>query len=137
VGLDTALGPICELLDGTVVTPDQVVARITEAEMRRIVFDGPDRVLSVSDRTRFFRGALHDTIVVRDRECQHAVCDTPADRCQIDHVVPWPEGPTAEHNGQAMCGHHNAAKARSPGRRRSGTNPWYPGRRTDDPDPDP
>ncbi len=123
VGLETMTGPICELLDGTVITPGQLATRLTDADIRRIVFDGPDRVLAVGPRTRFFRGALRDAIVVRDRECRHELCDTGAEQCDIDHVTPWPEGPTTEANGEALCDHHNRAKGHTTGTRHPSS--WY------------
>jgi 5-methylcytosine-specific restriction endonuclease McrA len=46
---------------------------------------------------------------VRDRHCQHtAGCDVPADRCDIDHIVPRRRGgPTAQWNGRASCDRQN------------------------------
>ena len=123
VGLETITGTICELLDGTVITPGQLAVQLTEADIRRVVFDGPDRVLSVGARSRFFRGALRDAIVVRDRECRHDLCDISAEHCDIDHVVPWPDGPSNEPNGQALCDHHNRAKGHTKGTRPPST--WY------------
>ena len=43
-------------------------------------------------RRRFFRGALRRAIEVRDRRCTHpSGCDVPAERCDIDHIVPLAE----------------------------------------------
>ncbi len=123
VGVETFSGMVCEQFDGTVVTPAQVAERLADADLRVVEFDGPDRVVGVSRRSRFFRGALRDAIVIRDRECQHELCDIRADCCQVDHVVPFPEGPTAEANGEALCDHHNGAKGRRRGRRSRSS--WY------------
>jgi hypothetical protein len=123
VGVETFSGVVCELFDGTVITPGQAAARLAEADVRVVEFDGPDRIQGVSRRSRFFRGSLRDAIRIRDRECQHEMCDVGADRCDIDHVIPYPEGPTDEANGQPLCDHHNGAKGREPGRR-SGSS-WY------------
>ena len=49
---------MCELADGTVVSPSQVFPRLTEADIERIVFDSPSRVIDVGVRERFFTGAL-------------------------------------------------------------------------------
>lgn len=68
----TGLGSLyrmCELADGTVVSPSQVFPLLTEADVERIVFDSPSRVLDVGVRQRFFTGALRRAIEVRDRHC--------------------------------------------------------------------
>ena len=99
---------ICELADGTVLAPGQVVPLLSEAEIERVVFDGPDRVISVSRRRRF-TGALRRAIEVRDRRCQHpSGCDEPADRCDVDHIQPYTDGgPTTLDNGRLSCWPHN------------------------------
>ena len=71
---------MCRLASGTVVTPGSLVPWLRDADLERIVFDGPDRVLSVS-RRREFTGALRRAIEVRDRECGHDLCDRPASEC--------------------------------------------------------
>ena len=75
-----------------------------EADIERIVFDAPDRVLSVSHRRRF-TGALRRAIEVRDRHCQHpSGCDIRAPRCDIDHITPWTQTrDTSQVNGRVMC----------------------------------
>ena len=60
---EASFARICELADGTVVTPGQIVPLLSEADIERIVFDGPDRVISVS-RRRTFTGALRRAIEV-------------------------------------------------------------------------
>ena len=91
VGADTPEG-VCELGNGTVIAPGQVVPLLSEADLERVVFDGPDRVISVS-RKRTFTGALRRAIEVRDRHCQHpSGCDEPADRCDVDHIQPHGHG---------------------------------------------
>jgi hypothetical protein len=107
VGEET-LARVCELSTGTVIAPGQVVPLLSEADMERIVFDGPDRVMSVS-RKRTFTGALRRAIEVRDRRCQHpSGCDVPASRCDVDHIRPHSEGgDTSQQNGRLRCWPHN------------------------------
>ena len=50
-------GPVRELADGTVLTPGQIVPLLTEADIERVVFDGPSRLLDVGVRRRLFTGA--------------------------------------------------------------------------------
>jgi hypothetical protein len=110
---DTSFTHTCELAEGTVIAPGQVVPLLSEADIERIVFDGPDRVLSVS-RRRQFTGALRRAIEVRDRHCQHpSGCDEPADNCDVDHRRPYAEGgQTSQENGEIECRPHNRDKAK-------------------------
>ena len=85
VGYEMFAGRICELADGTVVAPSDVSALLDEAVIERVVFDGPDRVMSVGMQ-RNFTGALRRAIEVRDRTCTHPYCDVRADRSDADHV---------------------------------------------------
>ena len=104
-----AFARICELAEGTVVAPEQVVPLLTDADIERIVFDGASRVIDVGVRRRFFTGALRRAIEVRDRHCQHpSGCDVPAERCDVDHILPRSEGGlTVQDNGRCLCGFHN------------------------------
>ncbi|MBK9180857.1 MAG: DUF222 domain-containing protein [Acidimicrobiales bacterium] len=116
VGLDDAVGHLCELDDGTVLTRAQFLPLLERADIESIVFDSAQRALSVSVRERFFTGALRRVIQVRDRHCQHpSGCDVPAGRCQVDHIVPWEAGgPTTQANGRLLCGPHNRARTARP-----------------------
>jgi hypothetical protein len=113
VGYETFAGPMCELADGTVVAPGSLLRWLDSAWVERVVFDGPDRIRNVGTRRRIFTGATRRAVEVRDRECFHELCDTPAEDCQIDHVEPWSAGgPTTEDNGRPACGFHNRARHR-------------------------
>jgi hypothetical protein len=105
---ETSFTRMCELAEGTVVTPGQVVPHLNDADIESILFDGPHRVVSVSRRRRF-TGALRRAIEVRDRHCQHpSGCDEPADRCDVDHIEPHPAGGlTSQENGRLECRPHN------------------------------
>jgi len=110
---ETSFARVCELAAGTVVAPGQVVPLLAEADLERVVFDGPDRVISVSRRRRF-TGALRRAIEVRDRHCQHpSGCDEPADNCDVDHIQPYAEGGLTSHDdGQIECRPHNRDKTK-------------------------
>lgn len=99
---------MCELADGTVIAPGQIVPYLSELDIETVVFDGPRRVISVSYR-RGFTGALRRAIEVRDRHCQHpAGCDEPAAVCDVDHIVPRSRGGiTSQDNGRLECTTHN------------------------------
>ena len=46
----------------------------------------------------------------RDGTCRFPGCGTPARRCQLDHVVRFPQGRTAVSNLQALCATHHGFK---------------------------
>lgn len=51
----------------------------------------------------------------RDRTCRAPGCARPARRCDCDHVVPWPDGPTSVANGCCLCRHHHRLKTHAAG----------------------
>jgi len=108
VGYETFKGRVCELANGAVLTPGQVATTLTEADIERIVFDTPSRIIDIGARTRCFTGALRRAIEVRDRHCTHPGCTIPADQCHIDHIIEYATGgPTTQTNGRLLCAHHN------------------------------
>jgi hypothetical protein len=115
-------GRLCELADGTVITPGEALAVLQLGDIERAVHEAPDRV-RVSERTRLFRGAERRAVEIRDRYCTYPGCHVPAESCDVDHVIPYADGgPTTQENGRLRCTRHH------PGRRRY--QPWF------DPDPD-
>ncbi len=113
VGYETFAGPICELANGTVVTPGALADWLDEAWVERVVFDGPSRVIDVGAHRRLFTGATRRAVQIRDRECFHELCDQPAETCHIDHIQPWAAGgATTTNNARPACPHHNRARHR-------------------------
>lgn len=114
VDYDTLRGRVCELADGTVVTPGALVPWLDEAMVERAVFHPSGRV-EVSETARLFTGATRRGIQVRDRECCNEFCDVPAERCEVDHIVPSARGgPTTQGNGRLLCDHHNRRRQERP-----------------------
>ncbi|HRE01950.1 MAG TPA: HNH endonuclease signature motif containing protein, partial [Ilumatobacteraceae bacterium] len=101
---DGAFGHLCELANGVPIGPGELVPYLSEAMVQSVLFDGPITLLGVS-KQRSFTGALRTAIAARDRHCQHpSGCDTPADLCDVDHIIPWSQGgPTAAWNGRMEC----------------------------------
>jgi len=46
----------------------------------------------------------------RDLTCRWPGCDKPAEKCDVDHTVPWPYGPTHPSNTKAYCRTHHLIK---------------------------
>lgn len=113
VSYETFAGPICQLASGTVLTPGQVAAMITDADIERVVFGPDSRVIDLGRRSRLFRGGARRAVQVRDLECTDDLCDEPIKHCDVDHIQRWEHGgPTDHDNGRLRCPQHN------PGRRR-------------------
>ena len=113
VGYETFAGRVCELADGTVVTPGTLTDWLDSAWVERIVFESPSRVIDVSVHRRIFAGATRRAVQIRDRECFHDTCDEPAEHAQVDHIQPWAAGGlTIQANGRAACGFHNRERHR-------------------------
>ena len=113
IDYETLAGMICELSDGTVVTPGSLVPYLDRAWLERIVFASPSRVMDMGVRRRLFTGATRRAILVRDRECFHPFCDLPAEDCEVDHIEPYAaDGLTIEQNGRPACTFHNQARHR-------------------------
>lgn len=53
------------------------------------MFASPAGVIDVGELRRLFAGATRRAVelAAQGRECFHPTCDTPAEACQIDHVV--------------------------------------------------
>jgi hypothetical protein len=118
IGWETLHDRICQLDDGTVVSPGALVPWLDEARLQRVVFDAQSRPIDVGVTQRLFTGATRRAIEVRDLECYEPSCDVPARRCQADHVEPWSMGgPTTVDNGRLACGFHNRARHRHMRRR--------------------
>lgn len=108
VGYETFMGPLLELFNRHRITPGTAAQWLTKADVERIVFDSPSRVIDVGATRRFFTGALRRAIEVRDRRCFHPSCDEAPLRPEIDHIRPASEGgPTTQQNGRLGCGFHN------------------------------
>ena len=42
--------------------------------------------------------------------CRFPTCNIPADRCDLDHHQPWPDGKTSAHNLDPLCRRHHRGK---------------------------
>jgi hypothetical protein len=118
VDCETLAGRICELANGTVITPGQLVTWLDRAEVERAVFT-PDGRVEVGQRERLFTGATRRAVQIRDhlthQGCAHPYCEERPDRCQVDHIIPYADGgPTTQANGRLLCGYHNRLREQRP-----------------------
>ena len=106
---------MCELSNGVVLTPGEVLQVLDRADVERVIFDGPSKVIDVGVRQRLFRGATRTAVELRDRECTHPSCGVRFERCEIDHIVPYAEGGlTTQANGRCGCPYHHRRARPSP-----------------------
>jgi len=114
---DDSLKRMCELASGTVIAPGQLIPLLSEAEIERIVYEGPSRkVVDLGRKNRFFCKALRRAIQLRDRRCVNPGCTIPADECHVDHdTIAWVHGGcTDQNNGACRCARHNRHKGTKP-----------------------
>lgn len=99
-GADALLpGAVTALLAG----PDTTIRVLTD---RPGSADGTRR-----QRRRYRPGkALAARVRARDGRCRFPGCSVPAARCQLDHVVPHPQGATEEVNLHCLCPAHHGFK---------------------------
>jgi len=114
VDYETLHGRICQLAQGSVVSPGSLVPWLEHADIERAVFRLGNRV-DISPTSRLFTGATRRSVQLRDRECTHPYCEEPEVDCQIDHIIPWVEGGlTTQENGRVLCGFHNRLRNQRP-----------------------
>jgi hypothetical protein len=53
---------------------------------------------------------LADFVRCRDMTCRFPGCDEPAYRCDLDHTIPYPVGPTCASNLTCLCRKHHLLK---------------------------
>jgi hypothetical protein len=104
-----SLARMCELSNGQVLTPGELLPLLTEADVQRAVFDPKgSQVLDLGPRRRLFTGATRTAVQLRDRGCTHPTCDVPLERCEVDHIHPYAAGgPTIQGNGRCKCPYHH------------------------------
>jgi hypothetical protein len=81
---------------------------------RKVTTDPETGVVLDVGRTAYTpSAAVADLVRARDRTCRFPGCRQPARRCDLDHVVRWPDGPTTADNLAALCRHHHRLKHRT------------------------
>jgi len=89
------------------------VARLLAGDgtWQRILTDPQSGAVTDVGTTRY-RPPQHlaDVVIARDRTCRGPGCRMRANRCDLDHTIRYPDGPTAEHNLGCSCGHCHRMK---------------------------
>jgi hypothetical protein len=82
-----------------------------DSTWRRLLTDPVSKTLLDVGRTRYRPPAsLAEHVRTRDRTCRFPGCRQPAERCDLDHVVPYPDGTTCDGNLGTECRHHHRLK---------------------------
>ena len=76
----------------------------------RLLTDDGGRLLDTTELGRFPSDRLAQAIRIRAGTCRYPTCSVPADRCDLDHHEPWPEGPTSAGNLDPLCRRHHRGK---------------------------
>ncbi|RYG77982.1 HNH endonuclease [Yimella sp. RIT 621] len=94
-----------EVLDALI---EQVGCRLTRA-----LVDADTGVTCETSTTAYEpTPRMREFVQQRDQTCRFPMCTRAAIRCDIDHVIEWPQGPTGGQNLAALCRHHHDAKTK-------------------------
>ncbi|MBO0885673.1 MAG: HNH endonuclease, partial [Mycobacterium sp.] len=109
LGLDQRAG---ELRGYGPITADHAreLAYSLKSKWLGVLVDHNGRAVTMTSNAYPFRGRLAEFIRLRDTTCTHPGCDRPADRCDIDHIIPWPRGQTTPDNASTECRRHHRMK---------------------------
>jgi hypothetical protein len=61
------------------------------------------------------RAELDRFVRLRDRRCRFPGCRQRPRRCDLDHTLVWPDGPTSHTNLCCLCEHHHRLSHQAPG----------------------
>lgn len=88
-----------------------LLARALGTTISRVLTDADTGATLETSTVRYRPTAgIKHFVTTRDGHCRFPGCTTRADRCDIDHVLPWPTGATTPANLQCLCRHHHRAK---------------------------
>ena len=109
---DVAAHPICQLADGTPLSPATARRLACGARLLPVVLDGASQPLDLGRSRRFPTRAQRLALLVRDGPtCVFPGCDRPISWTNVHHFVPWEHGgPTnLDHLGHLCDPHHHLA----------------------------
>ena len=99
-------GDILKEQIATALDPDQR----DEVLFTRLLTDNGGRLLDVTELGRYPSKRLAEAIKIRAGSCRFPTCTVPADRCDLDHHEPVPNGVTSGRNLDPFCRRHHRGK---------------------------
>jgi hypothetical protein len=101
----------CELAGHGPIPAELAREIAADATLKRLVYDPLSGSLLDHGRTTYRPpAALADFVRARDVHCRGPICGRRALDSELDHIVPYPKGPTSEQNLMGGCGHDHHAK---------------------------
>jgi hypothetical protein len=100
-------------LSGYGILPADLVRRLAagDTRWRRILTDRvTGAVLDVGTWSYRPPAELARHVRTRDVTCRFPGCTVPARECDLDHLIPFPEGPTSSENLHSLCRRHHRLK---------------------------
>ena len=99
-----------ELVGAGPITAEVARRLAGEGVWRRLLTDPAGRPLEISTDTYQPPPWMRELVTTRDRTCQGPGCRMPAERCDLDHTMEWPCGPTCPANLVPLCRTHHRIK---------------------------
>jgi hypothetical protein len=100
-------------LSGYGILPADLVRRLAagDTRWRHILIDrATGAVLDAGTWSYRPPAGLARHVRIRDVTCRFPGCSVPARECDLDHLIPFPEGPTSSENLHALCRRHHRIK---------------------------
>ena len=92
--------------------PACVARHLAENAHLQRVTEAGSRILDLGTVVRLASDDQYRALLVRDGGCRWPGCEIPAAWCEVDHLVPYPAGPTDLVNMVLWCSHHHHEKHR-------------------------
>lgn len=117
VTLETLLGLVddpAEVAGVGPVTADLARVLAADGRWRAWIVDAAGAVTATGTRGYVPSTGLARLVRAREPHCRFPGCRQPATRCDLDHAVPWPAGPTDASNLGPLCRRHHNLKTHTP-----------------------
>jgi len=88
----------------------RAIAADPSGTWRRLLTDRSGRLVDYDRKTYRPPADLRDTVIALYGTCTFPGCRNPACNGQLDHVIRYPDGPTAKHNLHPPCSRHHHLK---------------------------
>ncbi len=92
--------------------PACVARHLAENALLQRITQAGSRVLDLGTAARLASDDQYKALLLRDGGCRWPGCEIPAAWCEVDHLVPFPAGPTDVINMVLWCSHHHHEKHR-------------------------